>query len=139
MSRTTMTIKQLGLTLGLKKTALYRLLKSANFEDVRIGHSRRIYRDSFEDWYAHQLHYRKINGEPPGKALGENIITLIEISEKYNVPYEIIHTCARALNIEIIEAGFRKGIKESDLEPLLKLRKERSEKYGKHSDPRQKD
>lgn len=53
--------------LGLGKTEAYWLVKKNYFDTVIIGGKMRVMIESFENWYANQLHYKKIIGEAPGK------------------------------------------------------------------------
>lgn len=53
--------------LGLGKTESYWLVKKNYFDTVIIGGKMRVMIESFENWYANQLHYKKIIGEAPGK------------------------------------------------------------------------
>lgn len=53
--------------LGLGKTEAYWLVKKNYFDTVIIAGKMRVMIESFENWYANQLHYKKIIGEAPGK------------------------------------------------------------------------
>ena len=53
--------------LGLGKTATYRLINQCRFKTYLVLGKMRVDVDSFEDWYAGQFHYKKVNGERPGK------------------------------------------------------------------------
>ena len=53
--------------LGLGKTESYWLVKKNYFDTVIIAGKMRVMIESFENWYANQLHYKKIIGEAPGK------------------------------------------------------------------------
>ena len=62
---TTMTVQAMGRLLGLKKTESYYLLHKHHFETVTINHQIRVVRASFEQWYAHQDKYKKVDGPEP--------------------------------------------------------------------------
>lgn len=130
-----MSVMQMAKLLGIKKTAAFRLAQIANFETVQIGRSRRILMDSFEEWYAHQLHYHKVNGELPGTAYGE-LITLSEIVAEYGIPMTSLCALIDALKLDEKKVGNRKAIFRSDINKLLDLRKERMELYGINSKKR---
>ena len=66
---TTMTVQAMGRMLGLKKTESYYLLHKHHFATVTINHQLRVVRASFEQWYAHQDKYRKVDGPEPGAML----------------------------------------------------------------------
>lgn len=53
--------------LGLGKTDSYWLVHKRYFKTVLVGGKMRILVDSFEEWYAGQFHYKKVDGTKPGK------------------------------------------------------------------------
>lgn len=58
--RKTISPKEMGEMLGLKKTGTYWLLKKGYFETVTINGSMRVVVDSFEKWLGSQNHYKKV-------------------------------------------------------------------------------
>lgn len=77
---TTMTVQAMGKMLGLKKTESYYLLHKHHFETVTINHQLRIVKVSFEQWYAHQDKYRKVDGPEPGAMLHTQFYSVMEIA-----------------------------------------------------------
>ena len=69
----TMTVADMKRILGLGKTAAYRLINQCQFKTYLVFGKMRIDVESFEDWYAGQFHYKKVNGERPGKKYEETI------------------------------------------------------------------
>ena len=69
----TMTVADMKRVLGLGKTAAYRLINQCQFKTYLVFGKMRIDVESFEDWYAGQFHYKKVNGERPGKKYEETI------------------------------------------------------------------
>jgi len=67
-----MSVAEMGRILGLKKTDRYWLLHKGFFETRIFLGKTWVVRESFEKWYANQTHYRKVNGEAPGKKLLEH-------------------------------------------------------------------
>ena len=67
MNKKSMSVPEMRRLLGLGKTESYWLIKKHYFETIIIAGKMRVMVDSFEDWYANQLHYKKVNGDPPGK------------------------------------------------------------------------
>ena len=63
--------------LGLGKTATYRLINQCRFKTYLVLGKMRVDVDSFEDWYAGQFHYEKVNGERPGKKYGKTPLLLL--------------------------------------------------------------
>ncbi len=69
----TISIPDLRRILGLGKTAVYRLVNHQYFKTFVVFGKMRVDVESFEEWYANQFHYRKVNGERPGKNYGKTI------------------------------------------------------------------
>lgn len=61
-----MSVREMGRMLGLKKVESYWLVHKGYFETVLVGGKMRVLTDSFEEWYRGQFHYRKVDGEAPG-------------------------------------------------------------------------
>lgn len=72
----TMTVPDVMRILGLGKTATYRLINQCRFKTYLVFGKMRVDVDSFEEWYAGQFHYKKVNGERPGKKYGKTISPL---------------------------------------------------------------
>ena len=72
----TMTVPDVMRILGLGKTAAYRLINQCRFKTYLVFGKMRVDVDSFEEWYASQFHYKKVNGERPGKKYGKTISPL---------------------------------------------------------------
>lgn len=64
-----MSVIEMGKSLGLGKTESYWLVHKEQFETRFVAGKMRVMVESFERWYANQLHYKKISGELPGKEL----------------------------------------------------------------------
>jgi len=56
----TISPREMGKMLGLKKTGTYWLMKKGYFETVVVDGNLRIVTESFENWLASQSHYKKI-------------------------------------------------------------------------------
>ena len=67
MKKKSMSVREMRRLLGLGKTEAYWLVKKNYFDTVIIAGKMRVMIESFENWYANQLHYKKIIGEAPGK------------------------------------------------------------------------
>lgn len=61
-----MSVREMGRMLGLKKVESYWLVHKEYFETVLVGGKMRVVVDSFEEWYRRQFHYKKVDGEAPG-------------------------------------------------------------------------
>ena len=67
--RTSMSVPEMGRMLGLGKTESYWLIKKNYFKTILVGNTMRVMIDSFEEWYANQFKYQKVDGTPPGEEL----------------------------------------------------------------------
>ena len=67
MKKKSMSVREMRRLLGLGKTEAYWLVKKNYFDTVIIAGKMRVMIEGFENWYANQLHYKKIIGEAPGK------------------------------------------------------------------------
>lgn len=67
MKKKSMSVREMRRLLGLGKTEAYWLVKKNYFDTVIIAGKMRVMIESFENWYANQLHYKKIIGEAPRK------------------------------------------------------------------------
>lgn len=65
MAVETMSVRNMGRLLGLKKVESYWLVHKEWFETILVNGKMRVVTESFETWYNSQYHYRKLNGPPP--------------------------------------------------------------------------
>ena len=95
-NRSYMSVEEMGDLLGLKKTDRYWLMHKGFFKTCVVGRKTWISIASFEKWYANQVKYRKVEGEPPGRELkkrsysARDIADLLGISEAF--AYSLIKT-----------------------------------------------
>lgn len=80
MAKTSMSVREMGQSLGLKKVESYWLVKKNLFEVRVVAGKMRVMIASFEDWYAGQFHYKKINGEPPGSKWAASTLSVSEVA-----------------------------------------------------------
>ena len=66
MNKMSMAVPEMQRILGLGRTEAYWLVKKKYFDTIVIAGKTRVMIDSFEKWYARQLHYKKVDGTPPG-------------------------------------------------------------------------
>jgi excisionase family DNA binding protein len=67
MNKKSMSVSEMRRLLGLCKTESYWLVKKNYFETIVVAGKMRVMVESFEEWYANQLHYKKVDGTPPGQ------------------------------------------------------------------------
>lgn len=63
MKKASMSVMEMGRMLGLSKTEAYWLVKKNYFTTIIVGRRMRVMMNSFESWYAGQVHYKKVNQE----------------------------------------------------------------------------
>lgn len=85
--RTSMSVMEMGKLLGLGKTESYYLVRKNYFKVITVGTTMRVMIPSFEEWYANQSFYKKVDGPEPGSQLkqasmnAEELGTLLGITE----------------------------------------------------------
>ena len=85
----TMSVREMGKLLGLKKVESYWLIHKEYFDTILVAGKIRVVIESFESWYARQVKYHKVSGEAPGGLLKQesysagDIAEILGISEAY--------------------------------------------------------
>ena len=95
---TSMSVLEMGRSLGLGKTESYWLIKKNYFKTITVGHKMRVMVDSFEDWYANQCRYQKVDGTPPGENIKKSTLSVAELGDLLGL--------AEASTYELIEKGY---------------------------------
>lgn len=80
MPRTSMSVREMGQSLGIKKVESYWLVKKNLFEVRVVAGKMRVMIASFDEWYASQFHYKKVNGEPPGSKWTASTLSVSEVA-----------------------------------------------------------
>ena len=99
-NKKSISVIEMGKMLGLKKVASYWLLKKNYFSTVQIAGKTRILLDSFEDWYAGQFHYKKVNGNPPGSKWRESTMSIAEVANLLGIPRSSAYDLIKRTGIE---------------------------------------
>ena len=93
--RKMMTVREMGDLLGIKKTDRYWLVKKGFFQTKVVLGKMWVDIESFEKWYANQLHYKKVNGELPGAELLQRTMTILTMANLLGISegsaYDLIH------------------------------------------------
>ena len=55
--------------------------QSGEFTTIQVAGRMRVMLDSFEDWYAGQFHYKKVDGTPPGAKWRHTTMSVPELAE----------------------------------------------------------
>ena len=92
--RTSMSVLEMGRMLGLGKTESYWLIKKNYFKTILVGNTMRVMIDSFEEWYANQFKYQKVDGTPPGEELKKTTYSMEELGQRLGLKeataYELV-------------------------------------------------
>lgn len=111
--KTTMSVSDLRRILGLGKTATYRLVNQCYFKTYIVFGVMRVDVKSFEEWYAGQFHYKKVNGEHPGKKYG-NTIGPSTVAKVLGIPRGTANDLMNNGLVEYIKVdGYRRIVRES--------------------------
>lgn len=80
-AKTSFSVPEMREMLGLGKTEAYWLVKKKYFKTIIVAGRIRVIRDSFEEWYANQYTYQKVDGPPPGADLKDTLLATADIAE----------------------------------------------------------
>ena len=109
-----MSVKEMGQLLGLKKTESYYLVKKNYFKTVVVGQKIRVMVDSFEAWYANQFSYQKVDGTPPGEQLKKSLLSRAEIAELLEVSVATVYEIEKKAKFDYVNIyGKQRILKES--------------------------
>lgn len=112
--RTSMSVVEMGKLLGLGKTESYWLVKKQYFKTITVGSTMRVMIDSFENWYANQFKYQKVDGTPPGEELKKSTLSVEELGNLLGMAEATAYELIAKGHFEVIEVlGKRRITKES--------------------------
>lgn len=112
--RTSMSVPEMGRLLGLGKTESYWLIKKNYFKTITVGGTMRVMIDSFEEWYANQFKYQKVDGTPPGEELKKTTYSVEELGQRLGLKEATAYELVAKGHFKIAEAlGKRRVTKES--------------------------
>ncbi len=106
MSKTSMSVREMGRSLGLGKTESYWLVHKEQFEVRIVADKMRVMIASFEEWYANQLHYKKVNGEKPGKELLKRMMTVQEMATLLGISDWSAYELINRLHFQVVKKEF---------------------------------
>ena len=105
--KTTMSVREMGNLLGLKKVDSYWLVHKGFFETILVGGKMRVVIESFENWYAHQTKYHKVTGEPPGELLKQESYSARDIAGILGVSESYVYEIMKADGVKPVIVDFR--------------------------------
>ena len=110
--KTTISVPEMTRLLGLKKTEGYWLVHKNLFQTVIIAGQMRIVLTSFEDWYANQTHYKKIDGSAPGSEVKSISYSIEDLSKLLNLSDDCVYDLLERERIPIIIVSNQKRVKK---------------------------
>lgn len=112
--RTSMSVPEMGRILGLGKTESYWLIKKNYFKTILVGNTMRVMIDSFEEWYANQFKYQKVDGTPPGEELKKTTYSMEELGQRLGLKEATAYELVAKGHFDVVDVlGKRRVTKES--------------------------
>ncbi|MCD7744161.1 MAG: helix-turn-helix domain-containing protein [Lachnospiraceae bacterium] len=106
----TMSVPEMRKMLGLGKTDSYWLAHKGKFKVYEIDGKFRIDVASFEEWYANQIKYCKVDGPPPGEQLRKNSLSIRDISEMLDLSESRVYEIFQRDGVETILFDYCKRV-----------------------------
>lgn len=115
-AKTTMSVSEMRRMLGLGKTDSYWLVHRNFFDTILVEGKMRIVIESFEKWYANQIKWKKVNGEPPGKELEACSYSIPQIAELLGVKDSVVYEVFRDDGVETFTVDTWKRVRKDVFE-----------------------
>ena len=106
----TMSVREMGRLLGLKKVESYWLVHKEYFDTVLVSGKMRVVIESFEHWYAGQVKYRKITGEPPGERLRQESYSAQDMGKMLGVSEDVAYYIINRYELPTILVDYWKRV-----------------------------
>lgn len=106
----TMSVPEMRKMLGLGKTDSYWLAHKGKFIVYEIDGKFRIDVASFEEWYANQIKYSKVDGPPPGEQLRKHSLSIRDISEMLELSESRVYEIFQRDGVETIIFDYCKRV-----------------------------
>jgi len=110
--KTTISVPEMTHLLGLKKTEGYWLVHKNLFQTVMVARQMRIVLSSFEEWYANQTHYKKVDGSAPGREIKSISYSISDLSKLLNISDDCVYELLKKEDIPIIMVSNQKRVKK---------------------------
>ena len=106
----TMSVPEMGRLLGLKKVESYWLVHKEYFDTVLVSGKMRVVIESFENWYAGQVKYRKVTGEPPGEKLRQESYSAQDMGKMLGVSEDVAYYIINRYELPTILVDYWKRV-----------------------------
>ena len=114
--RKTLSVREMGRWLGIKKVESYWLVHKNFFDVVQVAGRMRVVMESFEFWYAGQVKYKKITGEPPGERLKQESYSPQDIAQILGISEYVAYSLIDRYNIPTITVDYWKRVRKEDFD-----------------------
>lgn len=118
--KTTMSVPEMREMLGLKKTESYWLVHKNYFDMVMVNGKMRIVIKSFEDWYANQVRYKKVDGPEPGEKLRERSFSIAELAALLGIDTDSVYELLQRAPIKTHIVNYQKRVDRKSFENWYK-------------------
>ena len=115
-AKTTMSVSEMQRMLGLCKTESYWLVHRGYFDTIYVAGKIRVVIESFEKWYANQIKWHKVDGDPPGQELRSYSYSIREMAELLSVDESVAYDIVKRFKIETFTAGTWKRVRKDVFE-----------------------
>jgi len=116
MNKKSMSVTEMRRMLGLGKTESYWLVKKNYFETIIIAGRMRVMVDSFEKWYASQLHYKKVDGSLPGENWTSITMSVRETANLLDITESSLYDLLKKKPFRTTQVGMYKRIYKDSFE-----------------------
>ena len=106
----TMSVREMGRLLGLKKVESYWLVHKEYFETVLISGKMRVVTESFERWYAGQVKYHKVTGEQPGQRLCQESYSAQDMAKMLGVSEDVAYYIISRYELPVVLVDYWKRV-----------------------------
>lgn len=116
MNKKSMSVPEMRRMLGLGKTESYWLVKKNYFETITVAGKMRVMVESFEKWYAKQLHYKKVDGSPPGEYWTAITMSVRETADLIGITESSLYDLLKKNPFRTTQVGMYKRIYKDSFE-----------------------
>lgn len=116
MSKKSMAVTEMRRMLGLGKTDSYWLVHKNYFETIIVAGKMRVMVDSFEKWYANQLHYKKVDGTPAGANWTAITMSMQETAQLIGITESSLYDLLKKKPFRTTQVGMYKRIYKDSFE-----------------------
>lgn len=115
MDKKSISVREMREILGIGKTDSYWLLKKKCFETITVFGKTRILIDSFEQWYANQFWYQKVDGTAPGTSHSAMTLSVLETADLLGITKASVYDILKRNDIAYRQIGRNRRIDRQSL------------------------